>query len=68
VDKIKDLIAFLQVLIPIGAAGRIMYCLGVMQVDSDEEQSFKTRSRNVLIFVILAETIGGLVQVVISYF
>lgn len=66
-SHIQELITFLQVLIPLGVGARTAYCCAVMYAD-DEEKSYKTRIRNALIFTALAETISGLLKVIIGYF
>lgn len=67
-DQIQGLITFLQALIPIGAGARIVYSLMAMAADSEEEHSYRKRIRNALVFVVLAEVISGLLQLVLDYF
>ena len=67
-DTINDAIRFMLIIIPIGALARIVYCLSAMAVDSDEEQTYKVRIRNVLIFCIFAECVVGLLDLFKSYF
>ena len=67
--EISQLIAYLQILIPIGAAARTTYCCIVMYMNEEEKGSYKARIRNALIFAVLAETISGLLRIIIpSYF
>lgn len=67
-EQIQQLITFMLVIIPVGAAVRIGYCLIVLSMDSEEERSYKVRIRNVIVFTVLAETIAGLLKVVLNYF
>lgn len=67
-NRVQELITFLQFLIPAAAAARILYCLAASAMDADEEQSYRVRIRNALVFTILAEVISGIVYIVLSYF
>lgn len=67
-ENIKALITFLQIIIPIGGAGRIAFCINARSADPDEAQSYTVRARNVVIFIILADTIGGLMKLAFNYF
>lgn len=67
-EQIQQLITFMLIIIPAGAAARIGYCLVVLAMDSEEERSYKVRIRNVIIFTVLAETIAGLLKVILNYF
>ncbi|MEG2420825.1 MAG: hypothetical protein RSB55_04695 [Oscillospiraceae bacterium] len=67
-ESIQELTHILQILIPIGAGARIAYCLSAMAMDSDEDKSYKTRIRNTLVFVVLAEVAAPLLLAVIRYY
>lgn len=68
-DHIKALIQILLVVIPIGAAARVAYCLIVINMDGDEEQSYRKRIRNALVFMAIAEAgMGGLLGWAASFF
>lgn len=67
-NEITQLISFMQILIPIGVTARIAYCFGIMHIDDDQEKSYKVRIRNALIFTVLAESVGELIQIVFNYF
>ncbi len=67
-EKIKLIIAWLQILIIVGGGVRCGYCVIMQAADPDEDQAYKVRMRNVLVFVALSSTVGGLLQVVLSYF
>ena len=67
-NEIQMLIAALQTLIAAGAAGRIVYCCIMMNADGEEDPKvYKVRLRNVVVFAVLAETIGGILQIVQGY-
>jgi hypothetical protein len=67
-DRINELIELLLVLIPLGAAARIIYCLAVKSMDGDEGKSYNIRIRNAIVFTVCAETIAGLLRWAGSYF
>ncbi len=67
-ETINDAINFLLIIIPLGALSRVIYCLVAMAVDSDEEQSYRVRIRNALIFTVCAECVMGLMSLFNSYF
>lgn len=47
---------------------RVAYCFMAMAADSEEEQGYKVRIRNAIIFCVCAECIVGLIALVNSYF
>ncbi len=67
-DTINDAITFMLIIVPIGTLARIVYCLSAMAVDGDEEQTYKVRIRNALVFCVCAECIVGLIDLFKSYF
>lgn len=67
-DTIQELIKIVQCLILAGAAARAIYICAVLPTNPDEEKSYKARLRNLGVFVVLAETIGGLVRIIAGYF
>ncbi len=67
-DTINDAIVFMLILIPVGAAARIVYCFIAMAVNQDDCDSYKARIRNALIFCVASECIVGLIDVIKSYF
>lgn len=67
-EKIKLAIAWLQILIIVGGAARCGYCYIMRGADPDEEHTYRVRMRNVLVFVALSSTIGGLLRIVLDYF
>lgn len=67
-EEIEGLINLLLLLFPIGAGTRIVYCLIAMAFDSEEEKSYRTRMKNALIFLVLAESITYLLRSVIPFY
>lgn len=67
-EKINQMITFLQVIIPLGGAARIVYCLAVMSMDGEEQSSYKKRIRNILVFIVLAECASGFLRMAAHYY
>lgn len=67
-SEIAQLIAYLQILIPLAAAPRIIYCCIMIYVNDEEVKSYKARIRNIIIFIALTETISGLLRVIIPMY
>ncbi len=67
-NGIYELAAILQILIPLSAVPRIIYCLLYIAMDNEQASTYKRRIRNLLIFVALAEGIAGLIVAIKSYF
>lgn len=55
-------------LINIGAIVRIILCLLHLSINSDDTQSIKKKIKNVLIFMIMSNTILGLSEMILGYF
>lgn len=66
--SLAQMIAFFQILIPLSAAARIIFCISDIAISGDQDGSMKSRIRNILIFVVLAETVTGIVSLAQSYF
>lgn len=67
-DEIQMLIAALQLLIAAGAVCRFGYCCMMINADGEEDPKvYKVRRRNVVVFAVLAEAIGVILQIVQSY-
>lgn len=67
-DDLKDLILFLQIMIPLGAAARIAACNTYASMDNENKDSYKKKIRNLIIFVVLSETIGAIYSAAMGYF
>ncbi len=66
-EKLFELIRWLLVLIPIGGTTRISYCILKAHMDDDNAQ-YKTRAKNVIYFVVIAESLVGLLHVLMDYY
>ena len=64
----KEAIYALMVLIPIGAVPRIIYCLCKILDDAEQEHTYITRIKNLLLFVIIGECALSLINMIRGYF
>ncbi len=67
-DGISQLLIFLEVLIPLAAVPRVIYCAIYIAMDSEQASTYKRRLRNALIFVACSQCITALVLVLQRYF
>lgn len=68
-DKIQNLISILLVLIPLGAAVRATWTLSAMTHAEDGElPGLKRQLKNLLVFVVIAETATGVISLLSGYF
>lgn len=67
-EQIENMIGWLQIIIPIAGAARIVYCLAVMSADEDAAASYRKRIRNILIFLVFSECVTGVFRMVASYY
>lgn len=67
-EQVKELTAWLLAILPLAVAARVIYCLCCLPTDPEQEGSYRRRIRNALIFLILAETVTGLIHVVAAYY
>ncbi len=67
-NYIKEAISVLMVLIPLGAAPRIIYCLCKLVNDPDQEHTYKTRIKNLAAFVVIGECALGIITLLRGYF
>lgn len=65
---INSLITVLLVIIPIGAAARLIYCALKAAASEEEAPVMKKRAKNIIVFTIIAETAMGIVATVIRYY
>lgn len=66
-DDILSFTSLMQILIPAGGGVRILACLVYMSMEEDPT-AYRKRIRNTLIFIALAECIGSIFRVALSYF
>lgn len=67
-DAIKSIITALLVAIPIFAAPRAVHCLFKCATDEEQHHAYRRRLINLMIFLVIAETAAGLLQIVLNYF
>lgn len=67
-DKVRELIDWLLLVLPLSVSARIVYCLCILPTDADRSAELKRRIRNALIFLVLAETVTGLLKIVSDYY
>lgn len=67
-DGVQELINWLLVLIPIAAAPRAIMCLISINADAEQAGTYSRRLKNLLYFVVIAETITALLAVIKRYF
>ncbi len=66
--ELREVILWLLLILPLGVAARVLYCLCCIPMDSENEATNKRRIKNALIFFVFAECITGLLAVVAGYF
>lgn len=67
-EHIEAMTSFLQLIIPLAGAARIVYCLAVMSADEDAAPSYRKRIRNILIFIVLSECVAGFLRTAARYY
>lgn len=66
-DGIYELVALLQILIPLGVVPRVIYCLIYTMIDEDQAATYKRRARNAVLFLVTAECAAGIILVIKNY-
>lgn len=67
-EPIESLARFLQTVIPIAGAARIVYCLAVMSAAEDAAASYKKRIRNILVFIACSECVTEIFRMIAGYY
>lgn len=67
-ETIQELMLLLLILIPAAGAVRIILCAIYMSSSEEETTSYKKRIRNTLVFIVLAETVTGVIAMIANYF
>ena len=67
VETIKEFINFFLVLVPAGTAVRVASCVVYAITNSDEAEHYKKKARNALIYMVLAESVAGVLRLVVGY-
>jgi hypothetical protein len=67
-DLVKQMADALIILIRVGVAMRVVYCLIKIGVNEEEASIYKKRARNTVFFYVLAELIWELKELVLGYY
>lgn len=67
-EQINQMITWLLVIIPLGGAARVLYCLAAISIDMDARDTYQKRIRHVLMFVAISESVSGLLKIVAGYY
>jgi hypothetical protein len=67
-DDVQQIIILLQILIGIGAAGRITFCCIQKAMNADGQEGYNKRIKNAAIFAVVAELITTIISLAKSYF
>ncbi|BCN29527.1 hypothetical protein [Anaeromicropila herbilytica] len=65
---LKEIINYIVLLCDVGAGARILYCFLQIHSNPDEEKSYLKKIRNVVIFLILANSALALKELITRYF
>jgi hypothetical protein len=67
-DLLKQMADAFVMLIRTGAVFRVVYCLVRMGMNEEESAMYKKRSRNTVVFFVIAECIWQIKELVLVYF
>ncbi len=67
-DDVQGLIIFLQVIIGVGAAARVTYCMIKKAMDDEGKDGYKKLIKNTLVFAVAAELVTSGINLIQSYF
>lgn len=69
-ETLQSFMTFLLILVPLGAALRIVLCLGYMSACQEEHEAaaYKKKALNALKYAVLAEGVSAILTIVINYF
>ena len=67
-DLLKQMADAFVLLIRVGAAFRLVYCIIRMGMNDEEAGMYKKRVRNVVVFYVIAECIWQIKELVFDYF
>lgn len=67
-NHISEIITAGMVLIPLGAVPRAIYCVNKIMSDPEQEQVYRRRLKNLLVFVVIAECALDVIQIIQKYF
>ena len=66
-ETIEEFINFFLILVPLGAAVRVASCAVYAATNSDEAEHYKKKAKNALIYMVLAESVAGILRLVVGY-
>ena len=66
-EDINEISAVLMALITVGTTARLTFCLVAMSSSENGDQ-YKTRMKNAVIFLVLANSFLGITNTILSYF
>ena len=67
-EQLREVLKWLLLLLPVAVGARCAYCLFLISADRDQEDTCRRRIRNALVFLVIAETINGLLSIVANYY
>ena len=67
-DLLKQMADTCVLLIRVGAAFRVVYCIIRLGMNEEEAGMYKKRARNVVIFYIIAECIWQIKELILGYY
>lgn len=65
---LSNILSLLLTLVPIGGAMRIVILCIQCTLNPEEESKYKTRIKNVLIFIVIAVSVRTIRQLIITYY
>ncbi|MCG8540154.1 MAG: mercury transporter [Clostridia bacterium] len=67
-DLIKEMADAFIILIRVGAAFRVAFCLIKMGGNEQETEVYKKKGRNIVVFYIIAESVWQIKDIVLGYY
>lgn len=67
-EKLKEVIGILFLLLDAGCVMRGIFCFIKMNTDADDASSYEKRLKNMVFFLIIANSIYALVDVIKKYY
>lgn len=67
-DYVQSILRWLLYILPAAVGARCAYCLCLMTTDREQEAIYRRRIRNALIFLVIAESVDGLIHILVSYY
>lgn len=66
--QIRELLHWLLLILPVAVGARCAHCFLLISTDREQEDVYKRRIRNALIFLAIAESINGLLSILADYY